>query len=79
MTNTRIGRRVLGRGVGTDPRQARLLVLLAIVCAVLTGLLLAAEVTWAPAQSVPGLLAITASCGATLAVAVILLGLGKWV
>jgi diguanylate cyclase (GGDEF)-like protein len=65
-------------GFGTDPGHARLLGLLAVACALATLLLLAGELVAAPGPQVPGLFAITASCGATLVAAAVLLRRGKW-
>ena len=65
------------QGLGVDPRHARMLGALAIACALVTGFMLLAEAIVAPAAPLPGLLSITASCGATLVAAALLLREGK--
>ena len=65
------------QGLGVDPRHDRLFGFLAGACALATGLLLLAEAVATPAAGLPGLLVITASCGATLAAAAFLLR-GRW-
>ncbi|HJX68170.1 MAG TPA: sensor domain-containing diguanylate cyclase [Candidatus Limnocylindrales bacterium] len=80
-TNSRhepgVWHRVRTRLHGLDAGRARLLGLLAVTCGLATGLLSLAEFVAAPAANLPGLLAITVSCGATLMAAALLLRLGR--
>jgi diguanylate cyclase (GGDEF)-like protein len=64
----------LGRELG----RIRLLGLLAIASALVTGCLLAAEAVATPYAELPGLMPITASFGATLIMAALLLRAGRW-
>ena len=63
---------------GVDPGRARLLGFLAIASAVATGFLLLVEVVATPANQLPGLLSVTALCGATFVSAALLLRIGRW-
>jgi diguanylate cyclase (GGDEF)-like protein len=65
------------QGLGVDPGHARLLGVLAIACAMATGFLMFAEIVATPAAPLPGLLSITATCGATLVAAALLLREGR--
>ena len=51
---------------------------LAIASAVATGFLLLVEVVATPANQLPGLLSVTALCGATFVSAALLLRIGRW-
>src|ERR1700690_3142297 len=66
------------QGFGVGPGHARMLGILAIACALATVFLLVGEVVVTPAARVIGITAITASCGATLAAAALLLRRGSW-
>ncbi len=68
---------VNSQSLAANASQARRLGFLAIACALATGFLLLSEVVATPSTHLPGLLLITASCGATAVAAALLLRQGR--
>jgi diguanylate cyclase (GGDEF)-like protein len=73
-----VGERVSGQGSGANSDHARPLGLLATACASATVLLLLVEFVATPGAQMAGRLAVTAACGATLVVGVVLLRRDGW-